>query len=98
MYSPTLLAHCAIVNLAGHVAKIVSQAVQLQRKVEYVPPAAEAIHTYVKNVCTALGEQVDVEFDTPDVRLELANFLTVVASIWSKHLNTTIQSLDNDAT
>jgi hypothetical protein len=40
-----------------------------------------------------LAETIDSEFDTPEVRNELAGFIKVVASICSKQLNKGVEIL-----
>ena len=69
----------------------------MKRKVEYFPPASEDISRYAYTVCEELGEKVDPTFNTPEMRHELADFIKVVASIWSKHLNKQNQTLDKDS-
>jgi hypothetical protein len=66
--------------------------------VEYHPPAPEEIDQYAKTVCRELGAKIDGNYNSPDVRRELAGFLKVVASICTKHLNNSSNgALDKDS-
>jgi hypothetical protein len=70
-----------------------------QRPVEYYPPAPEEIDQYALTVCRELGEKIDSNYNSPDIRRELAGFLKVVASICSKQLNKSSDGvLDKDQT
>jgi hypothetical protein len=68
-----------------------------RRPVEYHPPASEEIDQYALTVCRELGEKIDGNYNSPDVRRELAGFLKVVASICTKQLNKSSEgALDKD--
>ena len=61
--------------------------IKSHRPVEYHPPAPEEIDQYALTVCRELGEKIDSNYNSPDVRRELAGFLKVIASICAKQLN-----------
>jgi hypothetical protein len=65
----------------------------LRKNVTYHPPATSDIQQYTRTVCKELAETIDSEFDTPEVRNELAGFIKVVASICSKQLNKGVEIL-----
>ena len=57
------------------------------RPVEYRLLTTKEIDQFTLLVCRKLGERFGKDYDTPDVRRELAAFLKVVSTIWAKHLN-----------
>jgi hypothetical protein len=63
-------------------------------RVTYYPPAADDIRRYTHTLCEKLGKTLGAEFDTPEVRNELAGFIKVVAKICSKQLNQSTDELD----
>lgn len=62
----------------------------------YHPPAPDVIYQYARDVCKTLGETIDVNFDTPDVRSEIANFIKVVSEIGADQMNKRAKKLDSD--
>jgi len=67
-------------------------ALQNTRQIVYVPPAAEVIDTYARQVCLTLeraekGGAADLE-----ARVEFASFLKIVVQMYAKHLTNTRQN------
>ena len=69
-----------------------------RKPVTYYPPTAADLQTYSRSVCEKLGNAICAEFDTPEVKQDLAGFMKVVASICSKRLNREVEILDIDRT
>jgi hypothetical protein len=68
----------------------------IQRNIVYQPPASDAIYEYTRAVCKELGETLDPEFDTLDMRSEMANFIKVVAEICAEQMNKNAKALDTE--
>lgn len=62
--------------------------------VEYVAPPREAIESFSRTVCKALSKELEEEFDTPSVWIDLAAFLEVVAAICTKQQNQQVELVD----
>jgi hypothetical protein len=69
-----------------------------RKPVIYYPPTAPEIQTFSRSVCQKLAGEISSEFDTPEVKHELAGFVNVVASIWSKELSKKPEILDTEPT
>jgi hypothetical protein len=67
-----------------------------QRNIVYEPPDASEIYQYTRTVCKDIGETLDTEFDTPEMRSELANFIKVIADICTQQMNKGVKSLDTE--
>jgi hypothetical protein len=67
-----------------------------RRNVVYQPPAATTIYEYTRGVCKELGETIDSDFDTPDMRSEMANFIKVIAEIGAEQMNKRAEALDTE--
>jgi hypothetical protein len=65
-----------------------------QRNIVYQPPASDTIYEYTRAVCKELGETLDPDFDTPDMRSEMANFIKVIAEICAEQMNRSAKALD----
>ncbi len=70
----------------------------IKRQIEYRPLPPDEIDQYALSVCRELGNKIDSNYDSPDMRRELAGFLKVVASICTKQLNRSDDTvLDKDS-
>jgi hypothetical protein len=69
-----------------------------RNNVIYYPPTAADIQAYTRTTCQELGGTISVEFDTPEVKQELAGLMKVVASFCSKRLNREVEILDIEPT
>jgi len=69
-----------------------------RKHVIYRPPEVAEIQTFSRSVCQKLGGVINAEFDTPEIKHDLAGFVNVVASIWSKELSKKPEILDTEPT
>ncbi len=66
-----------------------------KRSIVYEPPDANVIYQYTRTVCKDIGE-TDAEFDTQEMRSELANFIKVIADICVQQMNKSVKTLDTE--
>lgn len=55
-------------------------------KIYTAPPRAE-INQFARDVCQALGKTLQEDFSAPQLWIDLATFIEVVASICAKQMN-----------
>jgi hypothetical protein len=66
-----------------------------QARIEYLPPAPDAIYSYVRDICQKLAEQRDASYASPEIVRGLSDFMLLAGKIQAKHLNRT-HSIDKN--